>query len=105
MDLATLTPGQKIGYVTDAAFTPANAAAIEALVRGAGLLFIEAPFRHADAAIAADRAHLTTWQAGALARRAGVRRLEPFHFSPRYSGEENALVAEVMESFAGRPPD
>jgi len=95
----TVTPGQKIGYVTDVADTAPNRRAIVRLVRGADLLFIEAPFAVADAALAADRAHLTTEAAGAIAREAGVRRVEPFHFSPRYEGEEGRLMNEVQAAF------
>ncbi len=98
---ATVTPGQKIGYVTDVADTAANRQAIVKLVRNADLLFIEAPFATADAALAADRAHLTTLAAGSIAREAAVRRVEPFHFSPRYAGEEARLIAEVLAAFAG----
>ncbi|MGO9420844.1 ribonuclease Z [Roseiarcus sp.] len=97
----TVTPGQKIGYVTDAADTPANRRAIIRLVGGADILFIEAPFAAADADLAADRAHLTTVAAGTIAREAGVRRVEPFHFSPRYQGEEERLLNEVMATFSG----
>jgi len=98
----TVTPGQKIGYVTDVADTSANRSAIVELVRNADVLFIEAPFAKADAALAAERAHLTTAAAGAIARAAAVRRLEPFHFSPRYAGQEALLFAEAMAAFAGR---
>jgi ribonuclease Z len=101
-DLVTVTPGQKIAYATDIADTPANRAAIAALARDADLLFIEAAFAAADAALAAERAHLTTAAAGAIARAAGVRRVEPFHFSARYAGEDERMMAEVMEAFAGR---
>jgi ribonuclease Z len=98
--VVTVTPGQKIAYVTDSADTPANRAAIVALAHNADLLFIEAAFAKADAQLAADRAHLTTNAAGNLARAAGVRRVEPFHFSPRYSGQDERLVEEVMASFS-----
>jgi ribonuclease Z len=98
----TVTPGQKIAYVTDAADTPTNRKAIIALVQDADLLFIEAAFAEADAAIAAERAHLTTAAAGRIAREAGVRRVEPFHFSPRYTGEDERMLNEVMAAFAGR---
>ena len=98
----TITPGQKIAYVTDAADTSANRATIVALARNADLLFIEAAFAQADAALAAERAHLTTVAAGRIAREAGVRRVEPFHFSPRYSGEEERMLNEVMTAFAGQ---
>ena len=98
----TVAPGQKIGYVTDVADTPANRHAIIQLVRDADLLFIEAAFAQADAALAAERAHLTTAAAGSIAREAAVRRIEPFHFSPRYSGQEARLLNEVMAAFTGR---
>lgn len=99
-DVLTVTPGQKIGYVTDAADTPANRQAIIDLVRGADLLFIEAAFAAADAGLAAERAHLTTKAAGEIARAAEVRRVEPFHFSPRYEGQEEKMMAEVMVAFS-----
>ena len=98
----TVTPGQKIAYVTDAADTAANRKAIIGLIHNADLLFIEAAFAEADVALAAERAHLTTAAAGRIAREAGVRQLEPFHFSPRYSGEEARMLNEVMAAFAGR---
>jgi len=97
----TVTAGQKIAYVTDAADTGANREVIIRLARGADLLFIEAAFAEADLALAADRAHLTTAAAGRIAREAGVRRIEPFHFSPRYRGDEARLMNEVMTAFAG----
>jgi ribonuclease Z len=98
----TITPGQKVAYVTDAADTPANRTAIIRLAQNADLLFIEAAFAQADTALAAERAHLTTAAAGQIAREAGVRRIEPFHFSPRYGGQETRLLNEVMTVFAGQ---
>jgi ribonuclease Z len=97
----TITPGQKVAYVTDAADTPANRTAIIRLAQNADLLFIEAAFAQADTALAAERAHLTTAAAGGLAREARVRRVDPFHFSPRYSGQEARMLDEVMTAFAG----
>ena len=98
----TITPGQKVAYVTDADDTPTNRTAIIRLAQNADLLFIEAAFAQADTTLAAERAHLTTAVAGSLAREARVRRVEPFHFSPRYSGQEARLLDEVMTAFAGR---
>jgi ribonuclease Z len=102
----TVTAGQKIAYVTDVADTPANRSAIVELARAADILFIEAVFAHADADLARERAHLTTTAAGEIAAAAGVRRVEPFHFSPRYTGEEDRMLGEVMAPFpaAGRGP-
>lgn len=98
-------PGQKIAYVTDAAFTDANCRAITALASDADLLYIEAPFRESAADRAAATRHLTAAQAGFLARSANVRRVVPFHFSPRHTGEESQLKAEVMAAFLARPPE
>ena len=98
-DLLTVTAGQKIAYVTDVADTPANRAAIVVLIQNADILFIEAAFAGADAALARERAHLTTTAAGEIAREANVRRVEPFHFSPRYAGEQERMQAEVTAAF------
>jgi ribonuclease Z len=101
-DVLTITPGQKIGYVTDAADTEANRTAIVALVSNADLLFIEAAFAAEDAELAAERAHLTTLGAGQIAREANVRRVEPFHFSPRYAGDQERMMYEVQAAFRGK---
>ncbi|WP_426955639.1 hypothetical protein [Muricoccus radiodurans] len=100
-DLVSVTPGQRLAYLTDFADRPANRSAAISLARDADTLFIEAPFVAEDAAIALDRQHLTTQAAGEIARAAGVRRIEPFHFSPRYPGQEERLMAEVARA-AGR---
>ncbi len=101
-DLVTISPGQKVAYVTDVADTPANRAAIAQLASGADLFFLESRFAAADGEQARERAHLTTTAAGEIARAAGVRRLEPFHFSPRYEGQEQRVLDEVAAAF-GRP--
>jgi ribonuclease Z len=96
----TVRPGQRIAYLTDLADTPENRRAAVALAEGADPLFIEAPFAAADAAHAAARRHLTTRAAGEIARAAGVRRVEPFHLSPRTQGSEAEWIAEVEAAFA-----
>ena len=98
-DLVTVSQGQKIAYVTDVADTAANRKAITALSSGADTFFIEARFAAVDEAQARERAHLTTAAAGEIARAAGVRKVEPFHFSPRYEGEEERMLAEVAAAF------
>jgi ribonuclease Z len=102
--LVTVTPGQKIAYVTDTADSAANRASITKLVQKADVLFIEAPFSQADASLAAERAHLTAAAAGTIAREACVRRIELFHFSPRYAEDEAHLLSdEALAAFAGMP--
>jgi ribonuclease Z len=94
--------GEKIVYVTDVSFSRANREKIVALAKGADYLFIEATFLDADREKARARAHLTARQAGELAREAGVGRVVPFHFSPRYLGREQELRRELERAFLGK---
>jgi len=93
--------GHRIAYVVDAAFHASNVARITELARGADQLFIETAFLDEDAELAAERRHLTAAQAGTLAKNAGVSRLVPFHFSPRYIGREDQLRREVEAAWRG----
>ena len=98
------SPGQKLGYVVDSAYHPNNAARILALVKGADQLFIETAFLEADAALAAQKHHLTARQAGELAARAAVREVTPLHSSRRYEGREEELRRELQAAFTGCDP-
>ena len=101
--LLIVTPGQKIAYVVDTLFSPANAAPDRPARRGAPTSSsASSPFLDADLDQATKRYHLTARQAGALARAAGAKRLQVFHFSPRYEGRYGELVAEAQAEFAGR---
>lgn len=100
-EVVRLVPGQRLAYVTDCAGHEANAERITALAAGADVLYIEAPFLAEDEENARRKAHLTARDAGRLARRAGVRRVVPFHFSSRYEGNGDALRAQVAAAFAG----
>ena len=93
--------GHRLAYVVDAAFHESNIAKITELARGADQLFIETVFLEQDAELAAKRRHLTAAQAGALARRAGVSSVVPFHFSPRYVHRENELRRELERAWRG----
>lgn len=95
-----MTPGRKVAYVTDVSWNLNNVARIAELAHGADILYIEAPFLEEDTALAAAKRHLTAAQAGRLARRAGAKRLVPFHFSPRYADREALLRAEAERAFA-----
>lgn len=92
--------GQRVGYVTDLRYTEANVATLAQLLAGVDLLFIESVFldEHRDHGVRKN--HLTARQAGLIARRLGARAVVPFHFSPRYTGRGDALVAEVQAAWA-----
>jgi ribonuclease Z len=91
--------GRRIGYVTDLRFTEANIAQLARLLAGADLLHIEAVFLDSDRDHAVRKNHLTARQAGDIAGRLQVKKVVPFHFSPRYRGREAALRDEVAAAW------
>lgn len=98
-EIMKVTKGRKIAYVVDVAYSERNAQSIVALASDADMLFIEATFLDEEAARAAARNHLTARQAGWLARRANVKQLRTFHYSPRYRGRGEGLDAEAQAAF------
>jgi ribonuclease Z len=94
------TPGTRICYVTDVIYNPSNRRGIVRLARGADIFFCEASFLERDGSHARRKHHLTARQAGRLAGEAGARRLEIFHFSPKYLQEEDLLIREAEEARA-----
>ena len=97
----TISRGQKIAYVVDARYDEENEAKIVALAQGADVFYCESPYLDCDAGKARDRYHLTARQAGLMARKAQVRDLVVFHFSPRYTGQGETLEREAMDAFHG----
>jgi ribonuclease Z len=96
-----LVPGRRIGYVTDIRYTEANVRALEVLLAGVDLLYIEAVFMEAEAEHAARKNHLTARQAGTIARRVGAHAVVPLHFSPRYEGRADELISELQAAWHG----
>lgn len=99
--IARITPGQKITYISDISYHPLNKEKAVSLARGSDQLFIEAPFLDSDKKTAQKKHHLTARQAGEIAARAGVKQLNVFHFSPRYSGSAHLLQTEALDSYHG----
>jgi len=98
-----IVPGQKIAYVTDVAWHQDNMRRIVELARNADLLYIEAAFMERDAEHGRRKFHLTARQAGEIARVAHAGCVIPLHFSPRYAGEDKAMLrAEVAAAFDGK---
>ncbi len=100
-DLLVETAGQKIAYVVDTIFSRDNVARICDLVRNADTFYCESLFLDAERHEATKRHHLTARQAGTLARAAGVRRLENFHFSSRYERDPVPFRVEAQAAFRG----
>ena len=97
----TISRGQKLAYVVDARYDEANEAKIVALAKCSDVFYCESPYLDVDAEKARDRYHLTARQAGIMARKAQVRDLVVFHFSPRYTGHGDAIEREAMDAFHG----
>jgi ribonuclease Z len=88
-------PGRRIGYVTDLRFTPDNVERLALLLDGVDVLHIESVFLDRDRDQALRKNHLTARQAGEIACRVGAKKAVPFHFSPRYRGDEAELRREI----------
>jgi ribonuclease Z len=96
-----LVAGRRVGYVTDLRYTEANLRALDRLLAGVDILFIESVFLATETDHAARKNHLTAAQAGAIARRLGAKAVVPFHFSPRYEGRAAEVLAEVQAAWRG----
>ena len=101
-ELVLISPGQKISYVVDTVYNDANKNRIIALVRGSDILFCESPFLAEEDARGQERCHLTSRQAGIIAREAEVKKLNIFHFSRRHTSRTEQLVQEAEEAFMGK---
>lgn len=101
-EIAIITPGQKVTYVTDVTGTRENIEKIVELARNSDTLFIEATFLDKDRDLAKRKSHLTAKQAGMIARMAGVKKIVVFHFSPRYHGNPDALRKEALSEFVSK---
>jgi ribonuclease Z len=99
--LVKTTAGQKITFVVDTILNESTEKTVLELAHGADLFYLEAAFLDADRERAREKYHLTAGQTGQLARRAGVKRLVPIHFSPKYAGDPAALEGEAREAFGG----
>jgi ribonuclease Z len=100
-DIARITKGQKISYATDMAITPKNMSELVRLAKDADLFYCEAYFLEKDRERALERFHLTAKTCGAIARKAGVKKLALMHFSPKYSDCPELVIKEAMEAFKG----
>ena len=98
--IGKISPGQKITYITDIIGSPENYEKVIELARESDHLFIEAAFLDCDKETAHKKYHLTAKEAGELAKQARVKQLTLFHFSPRYTHQEEDLRQEAFEAFS-----
>jgi len=99
------SPGDTVAVAADVGPGEANLAALAAFVRGVRTLVCEAYYRQADRVLGIEHGHLSAGDAGRVAREGGVGRLVPFHLSPRYEGDEDALLAELASAADPVPLD
>ena len=97
--IAIITPGQKITYITDILYCKPNIEKAVEFAKDADHLFIEAAFLEKDKDIARKKFHLTAQNAGMIAGMAKVKQFTLFHFSPRYSGQEDLLQEEAQAAY------
>lgn len=98
-EIVTMTKGQKISYVVDAIYSKENESRIIDLAGGSDILYCEAAFLDRDGDRAKERYHLTAKQSGLIAKKAGVKKLIIFHFSPKYTSNPSELYDEAMGEF------
>ena len=88
--------GRKFSYVTDSLYLPS----IAKEVRGSDLLVCEGMFTKEFAEQAAEKKHMTSVQAAAVAKDAQVDKLALIHYSPRYTDSDlKQLLCEAQSVF------
>jgi ribonuclease Z len=86
--------GDSVVYMVD--FTPViNYEEIVAFARDAGVLYCESYFSEKEEDLARENHHLTSKDAALLGRDSGAKRLVLLHFSNRYRGDEESILAEA----------
>lgn len=100
--IALITPGQKVTYITDVVYNTSNLKKIVLFAQDADHLFIEAAFLEKDRELARNKFHLTARQAGSIAQKAGVKQFTLFHFSPRYMDRAHLLQQEASKAFENK---
>jgi len=100
-NIAKITKGQKISYVTDVSINEENIKKIVEFVYDSDTLYCEAYFMEKDRDRALERFHLTAKITGRIARDARVKNLIVMHFSPKYRDSTETPENEAMTEFRG----
>ncbi|MGE0432333.1 MAG: MBL fold metallo-hydrolase [Planctomycetota bacterium] len=94
--------GLLVGYVSDTGSTPAVRARLREHLTAADVLFCEAFFANSEESQARKVGHLTSGQAGEIARELGVGQLVVTHISQRYNPAR--IMREVRDVFPEAVP-
>jgi ribonuclease Z len=97
--LFSRTPGARIAFVTDTAWSVAVRPKLQELCRGAWRLYCDCFYAREQAAQAAKHRHMTTDDAAELAKSASVDQIVLIHFAARYVGDYARLLDQVRQSF------
>ena len=71
------------------------------MIRSSDIFFCESPFLADEETRGQERYHLTSRQAGILAREAGVKQLNVFHFSRKHMSHRERFYKEAEMAFKG----
>ena len=93
------SPGVRIAYVTDTAWTDMSQKVLVGLAQRAQRLYCDSFYAQAQLRQAVKYRHMTAAQAGELARRARVEELILIHFANRYVGKYEMLVEQARQVF------
>ena len=72
------------------------------MVQSADIFFCESPFLAYEASRGQERYHLTSYQAGTLAREACAKKLQIFHFSRKHMQHRERFYKEAETAFKGK---
>jgi ribonuclease Z len=91
--------GMNIAYLTDFVWENNSKEKLINFLNDCEVLICESQYSKEDSELAKTNYHLTTLQAAALAKEAGVKRLILFHLSERYQTDFKKLLDEAREIF------
>jgi ribonuclease Z len=100
-EIAKITKGQKVSYVTDVSLIDKNISKIIELARDSDTFYCEAYFLEKDRDRALERFHLTAKTAGMIAREGKVKNLVVMHFSSKYRRQPETPEDEAIREFRG----
>ena len=86
----------------DTIYNELNKKKIIDLVQSADIFFCESPFLADETLRGQERFHLTSYQAGTLAREASAKQLRVFHFSRKHMLHRERFYKEAENAFQGK---